>query len=340
MNKLIYKGVVILLCAFSMNTDAQEFETAGNDILGSGLLYEWCIWLRHKDGKTEYRQITNERTITINGISYYEFKGALTKTYYCRYSDNKLYRYDPADNSEYVFFDFSLNPGDIFSLKDGRKVRVEEVSDTIFKDTHEETYEYGQFKLLRVVNVENEEEQDTWLEGFGSMSTAMFCKEELGADIIESRLLWTSEIPVINKFNTDYLKTQLMDVEKVQENVDISPDTLCVDFVNDTLIVTGEIYIGCAQNHYLSCDIQNNVIDFTVQDVGAATCTKMYGFSTHFPGFKEGQYTFRYQCWNGNVIEKNIICGNSIRRGDVNEDGVVDINDVVSVILIMADTNQ
>lgn len=339
MKKIELTWLLLFLCLFTANVHGQELETEENDILGSGLLYEWCLWVRHEDGKTEYKQITNERTKTINVISYCELKGQLTKTYYCRYADNKLYRYIPADNSEYVAFDFSLNPGDIFSLKDGRKVRVEEVSDTIFKDTHEETYEYGPYKLLRVVNVDNEGEQDLWLEGFGSMTTAVFGKDELGADIIESHLLWTSEFPVINKYNTDYLKTQLMDVEKAGEDIDISPDMLCVDFENDTLVVAGEIYTGCAQNHYLSSDIQNNVIDFNVLGVNAATCTKMYGFSAHFPGFKDGQYTFRYHCWNGNVIEKKIICGKSLRRGDVNEDGVVDINDVVSVINVMAETN-
>lgn len=336
MNKLIFKGVVILLCAFSMNTYAQEFETSENDILGSGLLYEWCIWLRHKDGKSDYKYITNEQKKTINGISYYELRESLNKTYYCRYSDKKLYRYDSSENSEYVLFNFDLNPGDEFVMKDGRKMRVEEVSDTIFNDVQDEANKYGPFTLLRVVNVDDEEDQDIWIDGYGSMSTSVFSKDELGSDIEESLLLWTAEFPMINLFNTDYLKTQLMDIKNNCDNIDISPDTLYCEFENDTLVVFGSIYTGCGVNHYLSCEIQNGFINFSIQSLNSATCSKKYSFYARFSDFKEGQYTLKYRSWNGDVIEKNIICGNSKRKGDVNEDGVVDINDVVSVINIMA----
>lgn len=303
--------VWILFCFYCLSVSiyGQNDTGCGNDIMSGGLLYEWCIWKRYEDGRFKMHHITKNQDKVFNDLTYHSANINLYQKCYWRYEDDKLYRYNEAEGSEYVLFDFGLDVNEVFEMWDGRKMRLTEVVDTTYRSLSEEGCEYGPYKLLKVVNEDDDTDRDEWLEGFGSMLTSVFTKEELGADICESHVLWTAEFPMINMFNTDHLKTQLMLEGQVTSGMDIESDTLQCEFKSDTLVVSGGIYIGCAIEQYMLCVIQNDYIHFEVDGVVKATCTGMHWFTVRFPGFNEGKYTLKYLGWNGKVIEKEVVCG-------------------------------
>ena len=295
-------------CLLCISAYGQEAKNNKKDIFTDGYIYEWCIWKRYDDGRTQKHNITKNQDKVFNGLTYHSANITLYQKCYWRYEDNKLYRYNEAEGTEYVLLDFGLSVGDVFEMRDGRKMRVSEVIDTLFRSRYEEGYEYGTYRLLKVFNVNDEADCDEWLEGFGSMSTSILSDEEMGEGVCESHVLWTSDFPILNIFGTDYLKTQLMTEEDT--GIDLIPDSMHCEFAGDTLVVSGNIFTPCAMEHYLMCDVQNDIILFSVSPVTMATCTGVFWFTARFPGFKEGIYTFRYTGMNRNKIEKEVICGN------------------------------
>ncbi len=63
----------------------------------------------------------------------------------------------------------------------------------------------------------------------------------------------------------------------------------------------------------------------------------MRSFDVKIAGFETGIYTIKTNPYMlPEKADTTIVCGKAVLRGDVNEDGTVDINDVVCVINIMA----
>lgn len=288
----------------------QEFYRNDEPILSQ--LYQWCIWSRYQNNFTERMYLYFMETYrTFNGITYLDIFDLNEKSYYVRFKDDKLYRYDETQKLEYVLFDFGLKEGDVFETRDGRKMRVEAVVDTVFQNPYEGAQKRGPYKLQKMVDVSDTSYVDEWLEGFGSLKTSVLSTEELDEKVLECHLLWGWYFPVYFFYNSDFLKTQIISMDKAENFNDKTPDTIFCEFVGDTLIISGNVYRTCAGYYYLSCDIQDSIISFEINEINASACAGIYNIYARFSGFKGGTYTFRYKGWSGDVIEKTVVCENA-----------------------------
>ena len=298
-------------------TKGQESSNS-TDLLSEMFLHKWCLWLRHDDGRMDHKYIIWHGNKTFGDKSYHVIRDPYIdgQYFYCRFADDKLYRYDETVNKEYVLCDFSLKKGDEFKRRDGHTMLVKETSDTTITDYLDDSHTYGTYKTLSLVNVDDSEDCDQWLEGFGSLYTSVMSPSELGDNLNECRLLWCDEFLLYRFYDTEHLKTQMMCVEKTDDNMIetdygkvTGPDSLRFEFDGNTLVISGTTVLICSWHHYLSCDVNDNVITFRIDCIEDADCISRHFFTARFPGFKEGEYVVRYEGLYESVIEANVVCG-------------------------------
>ena len=99
----------------------------------------------------------------------------------------KVYVYDFETSQQHVAIDYNLQPGDTFTTINGEKWEVQASSDTLVCGNFD-TMSYEKWsKILKVVN-KIDGRNDTWLEGFGSLSNHFMLEKPLEGT--RSETLW------------------------------------------------------------------------------------------------------------------------------------------------------
>ena len=264
------------------------------------------IWVKHNDNTSE-RIVLCEKyngNLQVGDVEYTQFVVEYGKaSYYWRMDGKKMMRYDVNNGEEYVIYDFGLNVGDLFEAPDGRTLQIVEKGDTVFGE------DMPTFHFQKVINKDNPDDTDVWIENYGSLSTSILMRSELGDDVLDSHLLFDRSGPLTNVFRSEYIQSQMMDVEKetrynyeayydeVSGKMKGDGDSLVCEFKADTLVISGRVrrYGSEPARHYMTCEKVGDVIRFRVDGFPAFTNSyRNIFFTAKFPGFKPGKYTVNY----------------------------------------------
>ena len=290
MNLKFYILFSILFCPILLtNIKSQDIQSS----------YSY-LWVKHDNNTSELIHLFQrwqEDTKYGNHV-YKKYVTDKGDNYYCRIDDKKMKRYDVNKGIEFVLCDFGLEEGDCFETYDGRILHVVEKGDTAFSNI------LPAYNFQRLVNEDNPDETDLWIENYGSLYTSILTPSELGDDVVESHTLFDYVGPMINVFHSEYIQTQLMVIDKVEDyyvydesNQQMlqTPDSLSCRFCEDTLVISGRLKREGTNLHYLSCETDGDIIHFRVYDLPSWTSTpKDYYFTAKFPGFKPGKYIVNY----------------------------------------------
>ena len=295
-------------------------------IHGQWLNFESYYWMKHADGFDEFYYIWQYgRAEEFAGKQYRHFEDSRNNEFFCRLEDNKLFRYDVSDGKEYVLCDYGLDEGDVFQTKDGRDMEVVEVGDTLLPTIFREKYSYH---FIKLENVNDPSDTDLWINDImGSYYNVLMFPEEQDDDIVERRFMW-NDADIVDEFNTETVKTQLMKVEKTEDYISFNEETgeiiyptdsLHCEFVKDTLVVSGRVYTNCTVGLYLICNVIDNQIVFFVQEIPPyADCESSHYFTAKFPGFTQGEYSFLYMPpGSGSPSEELEITGDLVCKGAI-----------------------
>ena len=303
---------------------------------------EWCMYEENNTEETRVCIFSTTQCEIFNGKQYYLLQKDGSQSFNFRYEQDRIIRYDKNTNKEWTVCDFALHEGDSFLAADNVKWEVDKVSDTIIANP-----DNVKSKMLKLHREDNNLIQDIWLEKVGSLHTGVLLRSELDDNYTFQQVLWWNNQPEGTFYHSSIhhntTKADLMNVLCVEEIDWEKPDSLFCYFIDDTLVVSGRLIIKESNSPYLFLSIRGSTVSLTVNNsIGPlCNCFNAFYFKNKFPGFIEGQYAINYNSRNlvdgtYHQMVSKAICGTTIRRGDVNEDGIVDINDVVSVINIMA----
>ncbi len=269
---------------------------------GQWLCFNSFYWMKHANGEDEFYSIWQYGAGNVlSGKEYRHFEDSRHQSFFCRTEDNKLFRYVIPEEKEYVLCDYNLKVGDIFQTKDGREMKVVMKGDTLLPTTF---LEKQTFQYIKLKNMLDPSDTDLWINSFlGSTKNILMFSDELDNDIVDQRFMW-NDVGIVNEFNTEHVKTQLMRVDKTDDYLSydeesgeiIYPsDSLHCKFVNDTLVLSGRLYTNCSNGHYIIIHVEGMKITLTVQEIPPyASCESSHYFTASFPGFKPGYYSMEY----------------------------------------------
>lgn len=228
------------------------------------LLGYTTLWLCHNDNSTQVVEIVKSNKTSVHeGKVYQTLFDINNNEYYVRMEDSKLIRFNKGFG-DFVLCDFSLNENDTFVTVDGRVMHVTECGDTIIRPKTNKKYHF-----LKLVNVEDAEDYDIWIEGYGSFRYSIF----IPADFVDFK---SSEVMfdingVVNQFVNDFAVSQLMAVTKSEEGwldeetmeVCYNPDSLHCEYKDGRLTISGRLFLNCGEK-YIICEKQNGTVTFYV----------------------------------------------------------------------------
>ena len=253
------------------------------------IVSEAKFWQLYESGESTFSSTTTWRTVSIDGKDYQQilhFNGkTVPDTLYFRGDNTRIYRYDANAKTEYTAYDFGLSLEDNFTGIDGIKMTVDK--------TWYENVNGRSLKHLHLVNKDNPQMQDTWVEGYGSIYTGLLNPTDWQDGVVQQHLLFDSS-GYINIINTENLKTCLLEKEKIGGQIfegNIPEKVISYSFDGNNLCLDGEMYLP-ASPCYAVCEVIGNTIDInliTIDDGAESSFT--YKVHAVFPGFEAGTYT-------------------------------------------------
>lgn len=271
---------------------ATEVEEEKPTILsGSYDLQDWLLYSKDKQGKTGLIQLFFERkSRVVNGKEYSIFRlsGDLIekKEILCRQENGKIFTYSEERQGEELIIDYSLTPGEQFTRPNGDVMIVMSVRDTM------DIFCFGtdlSYKVLVLQEAGNPGNEDVWIEGVGSLKTAILpcniCSE------INLKLIACTQSGALVYFPIDEenMKSQWTNVVEVDDSK--APQIQC-EFVSDTLHIFGYVRQWCSGTPPIMCQIDgaNVKLNLLPAFVTVTSCLDTNKIDLKFPGFKQGTY--------------------------------------------------
>ena len=213
-----------------------------------------------------------------------------------REDNGKVFKYDEEKQKEYLFYDFTLNVGDQFSLF------IPETGETV-ECTVEDTdmvISYGQtYRRLHLATDDPRFKKTIWIEGIGSEAGPLVSM--ISSHTANNGASYLADVRkdtpcYAQPFSDTHYRGQLMVANP--EPIEYSPDLkgLQYEFLGDTLHITGEMYLtnGSPEVQYMYCvDTEDGKIRLGTEMLSYvfAPTREIYGgIDMYFPGFKPGVY--------------------------------------------------
>ena len=242
-----------------------------------------------------------------------EFQGKDTLQFFERQEGKKVYRYDEDTQTEMLMFDYSLEVGDEVEVDGGVRLRVVE-TDSAYKTTP--MYGLRNSKMLILQGVDDETVEDVWVEGVGSTSWGVLPRSmmtEVDKMYVANVSFSFSEGNAAFPINREQYKASLLNYrnlteeeKKFAETLDPDrPEYLDIHFVDDTLYVSGMLYIK-SYDYQIECLLDGANIDIIIymietSDIISSPHTRF--IENKFPGFKDGVYQVITTRWIGEFLK-------------------------------------
>ena len=291
----------------------------------------WSGYCVLKNGE-EFLVWTFERQDTvIAGITYsvIEYQARETLLFYERQEGKKVYRYDEDTQAEVLMVDYSLEVGDEVEVDGGVKMKVVKT-----ESAYETIPMYGlrNSKMMRLQGVDDETLEDVWVEGVGSIYWGVLPRGKM-TDVeqmyVANVSFSFSEGNASFTINTERYKSGLLHYRNLtQEEKDFAetldpfkPEKLDIHFVDDTLCVTGILYIK-PYDYQIDCLLDGSNIDLNIYMIDLYDYFESphtYYVEAKFPDFKDGVYQVSYN--GGEPME--VVCEEKKDYRPFIEDGKV-----------------
>ena len=318
--------VIVLMASFQgCNADDRYSTTPNNTVstnyhpfpsmLWGDIRKRWSGYCVQKNGE-EFRVWTFERQDSvIAGTTYsvIEYQGKDTLHFLERQEGKKVYRYDEDTQTEMLMFDYSLEVGDEVEVDGGVRLRVVE-TDSAYKTTP--MYGLRNSKMLILQGVDDETVEDVWVEGVGSTSWGVLPRSmmtEVDKMYVANVSFSFSEGNAAFPINREQYKASLLNYrnlteeeKKFAETLDPDrPEYLDIHFVDDTLYVSGMLYIK-SYDYQIECLLDGANIDIIIymietSDIISSPHTRF--IENKFPGFKDGVYQVITTRWIGEFLK-------------------------------------
>lgn len=308
----------------------------------------WSGYCVLKNGEEFLAWAFERQDSVIAGKTYsvIEFQGKETVQFFERQEGKRVYRYDEDTQTEVLMVDYSLEMGDEVEVDGGVRLRVVE-TDSAYKTSP--MYGLRNNKMLKLQGVEDEAMEDVWVEGVGSIYWGVLPRSimtDVDKMYVANVSFSLSEGNAAFTINTEryqscllYYRDLTQEEKKVAETLDpFKPEYLDIHFVDDTLCVTGMLYIK-AYDFQIDClhdgaNIEINIYMIDLYDYFESPHTKY--IENKFPGFKDGVYqvhasfsngvfpkypypnsiwSYHEDYFDGKPVE--VVCGGSNSVGDV-----------------------
>ena len=344
MRTVYYSFIVSLLLIFPMSVaNAQTSFYPGES---------WHICYQTSEGtKTVAAVITYESPAFLaNGKEYapLNIKGTGGNTkYYYRKEDEKIYRYDPSNDTDILMYEFGHSVGDTVTDGDGRKFVVSDVIDA--KElTDYSFFNHGE-KAYLLIGTEDLSLEDIWIDRVGSVLTGILKRSDFEDGKNPRLSYYTNHDGYYSMvFPLDYPDWKSMPVAKDESTVRFIPkeerewleNHVKYEFISDTLHVRG-IRFGLPDNYdliYAQTDGDTITVSYREVGLGSLEYENLddYLFDVKIPRFTPGTYTIRTNKMFVNMPDTVVSCGESISLiGDVNADNTIDISDIVAAINVI-----
>ena len=212
-----------------------------------------------------------------------------------REENGKIYKYDEGTQTEYLFYDFTLDVGDEF------KLFIPETCETVqckVTDIDQATSCNQTHRRLHLSTDNPNFKETVWVEGFGSEAgplVSMIRKDKSVYGVSNLSHARSQLHRYAQTFNDIHYRGQELHVNP--EPVEYSPELKGLDFqfTEDVLHITGYMRLsGNPSNKYIYCaDTEDGVLRLGVEtmDDYVTTEQKIYGgIDLYFPGLKPGLY--------------------------------------------------
>ena len=211
-----------------------------------------------------------------------------------REDDGKIYKYDEKTQKEYLFYDFTLNVDDTFTLfipETGENVECV-VTDIDSVVSYDQTYH-----RLHLSTDNPNFKETTWIEGFGSEAGPLVSMNRSDAATYGTSYL-------ANAHSKEYYYAQTFtDIHCRGKEIHVNPEPieytpgmkgLEFEFIGNTLHITGNLKLITPVNYkYMYCvDSEDGVIRLGVGHMGVVFTQHLIygGLDVYFEGFKPGMY--------------------------------------------------
>ena len=239
------------------------------------------------------------------------------KTYYSllyyREDGKRIYRYDNDWSKDVLLYDFDISVGDEITILDGKRVRVtEEFCTDELEDYCYPWPDKTPAKAWRVKGVDDENYEDIWIDGAGSLYTGLLLRKDFPED--------TSLTCVFNPTSgflryAPFDKIQPVWLEYLNDSKEWERFYVNVEFVDDTLKISGDGTFYLTLIQLFRCHLDGNVISLSAvptNPMSSLTEGILYSeFEVKFPGFEAGEYTVKLENWGYGGVhleDTTIVC--------------------------------
>ena len=279
------------------DTDINYCYTWGLDSIINGFTYRTVYW-GHSHPGVFFEMLENK---TYDEILCY------------REEINKIYRYDNELNKDVLLYDFGISVGDVVTILDGKRVRVTEEFNT--DELEDYCYPWPDktpAKAWRVKGVDDENYEDIWIDGAGSLYTGLLLRKDFPED--------TSLTCVFNPTSgflryAPFDKIQPVWLEYLNDSKEWERFYVNVEFVDDTLKISGDGTFYLTLIQLFRCHLDGNVISLSAvptNPMSSLTEGILYSeFEVKFPGFEAGEYTVKLENWGYGGVhleDTTIVC--------------------------------